>query len=270
MAAWLAALLLVPCLAMASGAPVSLRTEMEAGAEMKWNIDGKGGICPEVLHAITRRDPGLAFTWSNSPVPQKRLVAEAEQGRIDIACGLGRTPEREQSLAMLPVPLYDDALVAAVRKGDSLELGTLSDLGKLPAGDAILLTYGARLVGRLAEMGIHQVDDGARRPADNLEKLVRGRGRVFLYHEPGMAWEIRQAGLNDKIDILPAVLSIDQHYLWVSRRVPPDVVKRIGEALIRMKSDGSLRAIARRWSPGLDLDGSSLHAGPTQEHEAGR
>ena len=85
------ALTLLPCLHAAAGG-ITLRTEMEADAAMKWAAGGGSGICPEVLRAISRKDPGIEFAWGADPVPQKRVVAEAEAGRIDVVCGLGRTP----------------------------------------------------------------------------------------------------------------------------------------------------------------------------------
>ncbi|HEX8956627.1 MAG TPA: transporter substrate-binding domain-containing protein [Burkholderiaceae bacterium] len=264
------ALLLLPCLHAPAAGAVTLRTEVEADASMKWVAGGTSGICPEVLRAISRKDPGIEFAWSAGPVPQKRVVAEAETGRIDVVCGLGRTPEREQQLVIPAVVLYDDTLVAAVRAGDPLRVSDLAELKKLPPSDTVLLTHGARLVGRLAELGVRQVDEGARSPADNLEKLVRGRGRVFLFHEPGMAWEIRQAHLEDKVEVLPAILSVDQHYLMLSRRVPSELVKRITAALTALKNDGTLHDIAARWSPGLrrrhgalqEWDAAATMAGP--------
>ncbi|MBV8634643.1 MAG: ABC transporter substrate-binding protein [Burkholderiaceae bacterium] len=261
---WCFALMLLPCLP-AQAESMALHTDMEADASMKWTADGKGGICPEVLRAIMRRDPSIELSWSTNPVPQKRLVAEAEQGKVDFVCGLGRTPEREQQLVILPTILYEDTMVAAVRMGDTLRISELADLKKLPPTDTILLTYGARAAGRLAKMGIRQVDDGGRTPADNLGKLVRGRGRVFLYHEPGMAWEIRRAHLEDKVEELPVALSVDQHYLMLSHSVPPEVVKRIGAVLAELKSDGTLRNITAHWSPGLR---SANHAVPEREAAA--
>lgn len=252
---YVVSLLLLPCICAQAASAITLHTDVEADAAMKWAGGGKSGICPEVLRAISRKDAGIEFAWGADPVPQKRLVVEAEMGRIDIVCGLGRTPEREKQLVIPSVALYDDTLVAAVRAGDTLRLNDLADLKKLAPSDIILLTYGARLVGRLAELGIHQVDDGARTPADNLGKLVRGRGRVFLFHEPGMAWEVRQAGLEDRVEVLPNTLSVDQHYLMLSRRVPADVVRRINAALAELKSDGTLHNIALRWSPGLRPSG---------------
>ncbi len=244
----LLALLVSVCLPAPAAEAVVLHTYMESDAEMKWDADGKRGICPEIFRAITRRDAGLKFSWEDYPVPQKRLVADLELGHIDVACALGRTAEREQQLVLTPVVLYDDALVAAVRKGDALVVNELADLGKLPPNDIILLTYGARLVGRLGDLGIRQIDDGAKRPGDNLQKLVRGRGRVFLFHEPGMAWEIHRAGLDDKVEVLPGVLSVDQHYLWLSPHMAPELVRRISRTLSELENDGTLGHIAARWS----------------------
>ncbi|MES2151369.1 MAG: transporter substrate-binding domain-containing protein [Pseudomonadota bacterium] len=253
-------LLLLAALCLSAAAPAAdvatLRTGMESGAELKWNADGKRGLCPEILRAIMRHTPSLKIVWSNRPMPQKRLVAEVESGHLDLACALGRTPERDAHFTIPDVALYNNTLVAALRNGDALRLTRLEDLKQLASHELILVNGGARLVERLREKGIVQVDEGGKHPEDNLRKLALGRGRVFLYHEPGMAWEIERAGLTGKLRIAPAVLSVDPHYLLLSPRVPPALAARISAALNQLKSDGSLRAIALHWSPRIDISAS--------------
>ena len=227
---------------------VTLGTQIEADSEPKWRDDGKSGLCPDILRAMMRKDAGLRVVWPARAVPQRRLTAQLEHGLLDLACALGRTDERDQLFAIPPTALYEDKLVAAVRAGDHLQLRGLGDLAHLPAGDKVLVNSGARLVERLDKLGVTHVDDGGKQPADNLQKLALGRGRVFLFHEPGMAWEIHRAGLAGKLQVLPTPLSTDPHYLMLSRQLPPQTVARIANVLLQLDKDGTLRTIAARWS----------------------
>jgi ABC-type amino acid transport substrate-binding protein len=238
----------LPASCQSAADQVVLRTRMETDAELKWRPDGQSGLCPEILQAIMRRAPELKIEWPGQAVPQRRLVAQLDQGVLDLACALGRTPERERSFTIPDVVLYHDQLLAAVRAGDGLKLTGLRDLAALPPGDVVLVNSGARLVQRLRELGVTQVDEGGRRPEENLRKLALKRGRVFLYHEPGMHWEIYRAGLARELQVLPTVLSSDPHYLLLSRRLPPATVLRLTEALRQLRDDGSLHGIAARWS----------------------
>jgi ABC-type amino acid transport substrate-binding protein len=234
----------------ASADVVTLRTQIEADSEPKWRDNGKSGLCPDILRAMMREDAGLRVVWPAHAVPQRRLTAQLERGLLDLVCALGRTDEREQLFAIPPTVLYEDKLVAAVRAGDPLHLRSLGDLTHLPAGDRVLVNGGARLVERLDKLGVPNVDDGGRQPADNLQKLAIGRGRVFLFHEPGMGWEIHRAGLAAKLQVLPAPLSTDPHYLMLSGQLPPQTVARIANVLRQLDKDGTLRDIAARWSYG--------------------
>ncbi len=228
--------------------PLALRTSIEANSALKWRADGRSGLCPEILRALERSDGALKVSWSMQRMPQRRLVEDVARGRLDLACALGRTPEREERFIIPDISLYNNELVAAVRQGDALQLAGLQDLARLPRSDVVLVNAGARLVARLREMGVAHVDEGGKSPEDNLHKLAAGRGRVFLYHEPGMRWELAHAGLAAQVQVLGVALSTDAHYLLLSPQLAPATVQRITQALRNMHADGSLRAITARWS----------------------
>ena len=243
-----ALLLLAACMHAQAAEPLALRTSIEANSELKWRPDGRSGLCPDILRALERSDGALKVSWSPQRTPQRRLVEDVARGRIDLACALGRTQEREERFAIPDVILYNNELVAAVRQGDPLQLASLAELARLPAPDVVLVNAGARLVARLREMGVAHVDEGGKNPQDNLRKLAAGRGRVYLYHEPGMRWEIGRAGLGAQLQVLNVALSTDAHYLLLSPQLPRATVQRITQALRNMHADGSLRAITVRWS----------------------
>lgn len=249
---WLCFLVLLLSCASAWAQGGVLQTRMETDSGVKWvdQDQGQSGICPDILNALAKRLGDTRILWSDiqHTLPQQRLLAEVQAGRLDLACAFGTNPARAKAFAIPETVIYINRLVAAVRHDDVLELHTLEDLRALPASDTVLVNWGARLVERLHQLGVPQVDQGGERPEDNLRKLAAGRGRVYLYHEPGMSWEIARNGMENKLKILPAALSKDEHYLLVSRSVDPAMLARLRQALLHMQKDGTLAAITAKWS----------------------
>jgi ABC-type amino acid transport substrate-binding protein len=210
---WLISLPLLLTAPVFAADVITLRTAAEIESAPKWINGTADGLCPDILHAIEKQDPGLRFTGQSQAIPQLRLLSYVASGELDVACGMSHRPDRDADFVVPPTVHYEDRLVAIVAAGDKLELQSLDDLKKLPASDTILLNSGARLEQRLNKMGIKQIDAGAHLPQDNLKKLIAKRGRVFLYHDIGTAWEIQQSGLIGQLRVLPTVLDVSQHYL---------------------------------------------------------
>lgn len=227
-----------------------LRTRIELDSGIKWVDHMAIGICPDILASLAQHLGDVEIDWGEpgGALPQKRLLTDVQLGRLDLACAFGKTAGREQSFIIPAEPLYTNRVVAAVRSADKLDIRRFEDLAQLHANETILLNWGARLVERLEKLGIRNVDQGAERAPENLRKLVLGRGRVFLFHEPGMSWEVSSAGLTGQVKILPTALSTDAHYLLLSHHVSPLLVARVTQALRHMRSDGSLPRIEAKWS----------------------
>ncbi len=190
----------------------------------------------------------MNFSLLPELLPQKRLIDYVRQGQLDLACGLGGRPEDKAELFIPDIPLYSNKLMAVVASNDTLQISTLEGLKALPATDLILVNLGARLVGRLNAMGIHNVDSGGYGPARNLRKIAAGHGRIFLYHEPGLSLEVKNSGLAEKLRILPNALEESSHYLLLSNKLPPDVISAITQALRKIKENGTLTKIISKYS----------------------
>jgi ABC-type amino acid transport substrate-binding protein len=232
---------------------VALRTGILAQSDFEWTADGEHGLCPDIFKAVQKIDPGLQFTWNKPALPERRLLSELGVGDIDVACGFERTPEREQQFQIPEVVLFEKTLVAVVRDGDGLDLNSFTDLKALAGKDTILVDAGSQVPARLRQLGVLKVDEGAASSSINLQKLLMGRGRVFLYDDPAVDWEARRAHFGAKLHAIPAALDVTRYYMLLSQRLPPALAQRLGKALARLRDNGSLREIIERWAPRVEL-----------------
>ena len=233
--------------------PGLLRAGVQAQADFEWTADGLRGLCPDILSALQKRDPALKFHWAPPALPERRLLSELSVGDLDVACGFARSPERERQFQVPDVVLYEKTLVAVVRDGDPLDLNSLADLKTLSAKDVVLVNTGNQISGRLHQFGVDRVDDGGQNSAANLQKLMLGRGRVFLYDDPAIDWEARRTKFSGRLHAIAAALDVDRYYMLLSRRLPPDTVRRISVALVHLRDDGSLREMVERWATRVDV-----------------
>lgn len=232
---------------------VALRTGILAQSDFEWTADGEHGLCPDIFKAVQRLDPGLQFTWTKPALPERRLLSELGVGDIDVVCGFARTPEREQQFQIPEVVLYEKTLVAVVRDGDSLDLNNFTDLKSLAGKDTILVNAGSPVPIRLRQLGVSRIDEGGASSAVNLQKLLLGRGRVFLYDDPAVDWEARRGHFGAQVHAIPAALDVNRYYMLLSQRLSPATVQRLGKDLARLRDDGSLREIIERWAARVEL-----------------
>ncbi len=231
----------------------ALRAGILAQSDFEWTADGERGLCPDLFNALQKRDPALHFTWAKPALPERRLLSELGSGGVDAACGFVRTPEREHLFQIPDVILYEKTLVAVVRDGDRLDLNTFADLKGLGGNDVVLVNAGSQMPARLRQLGVVKIDDGASSSAVNLQKLMLGRGRVYLYDDPAVDWEARHSRFSGQLHAIPAALDVDRYYMLLSPRLSADTVSRVSKALRRMRDDGSLREIIERWATQVEL-----------------
>ena len=232
---------------------MALRAGVLAQSDFEWAPDGEHGLCPDIFKAVQKIDPELQVSWSKPALPERRLLSELGVGDLDVACGFTRTREREHQFRIPDVVLYEKTLVAVVRDGDSLDLNSFADLKALAGKDTILVNAGSQVPERLRQLGVARIDEGGASSAVNLQKLVLGRGRVFLYDDPMIDWEARRAHFNGQVHAIPAALDVNRYYMLLSQRLPAATVQRFGKALARLRDDGSLREIIEHWATRVEL-----------------
>lgn len=117
-------------------------------------------------------------------------------------------------LALYPrTPLQRLSYVAVVRRGDGAGSDG-HDLGTLP--QPLAAPRGYSVTDDLRRRG-HQVDDGAMKDSQNIEKLVSGRiGTAVVERQVAVAL-VASLGVADKVEVLPAVIAAKDYFLVVGR-----------------------------------------------------
>ena len=185
-------------------------------------------------------------------MPWARVLHDLENGRIDVATSVSRTPEREH-FAHFSVPYRQAQMGIYVRKGESGRyaldgLSGITDAG-LRLGIMRDYYYGPEFEALMADPAFAgQVDSGVGYET-NIRKLLHGRIDGILVDDIGvMVSALADYGAEDQVEQHPVFLAGDEFHLMFSKKsVSADLVARIDEVLARMKADGRLRHIMDKY-----------------------
>lgn len=237
----------------AAPVPVQVRTAAQLGSAPKFVQPEEGasrsvtGLCVDINRAIERQDGALIIKGDQHSLPLTRIEAQMRAGTLDIACGLLHTREREAAFTYLDPALFTVTYYLVARAGDSVGIDNWDDVRGLGDQGKILLIHGQGTIGRLKELGGLQIDSGASDARTALQKLLAGRGRFFYHRVPGIATEIRQAALEDKVRVLPAVMDMQRFHMVAGRHVAPATLDRLRRALAQLEASGELKRLFERW-----------------------
>jgi polar amino acid transport system substrate-binding protein len=237
----------------AAPALLQVRTAAQLGSAPKFVQPEEGGsrqvtgLCVDINRAIERQDPTLIIKGDQHSLPLTRIEAQMRAATLDIACGLLHTREREGAFNYLDPALFSVTYYLVARAGDQVAIDSWDDVRGLGDQDKILLIHGQGTIGRLKELGGLQVDSGASDAKTALQKLLAGRGRFFYHRVPGLATEIRQAALDDKVRVLPAVMDIQRFHMVAGRHVAPGTQDKLRRALAQLEASGELKRLFERW-----------------------
>jgi ABC-type amino acid transport substrate-binding protein len=238
------AMLLSMC---ATAAAVSLiHTAAQISSEPKFvavTTNGKpaiGGICVDIMRAIERVEPGLRFVGDQSWQPRTRIQAGLKAGSIDAACGLLRVDERNAIFNFVDTPLFAVQYRLAVRADDNVQVGNWDDVAKLGDNGVILVTQGFGIIDILGKVSGLTIDAGADTAESNLNKLLARRGRFYCHRSPGIMTEIKKAGLQDKVKLLPAIMQTENFYMALARTMAPGDAKKLNAAIASLQRRGEL------------------------------
>lgn len=244
---------LLMSLCAAAGAVSLIHTAAQISSEPKFiavTANGKpavGGICVDIMRAIERVEPGLRFVGDQSWQPRTRIQAGLKSGVIDAACGLLRVDERDAIFNFVDTPLFAVQYRLVVRADDKVQVANWEDIARLGDDGVILVTQGFGIIDILDKVGGLTIDASASTAESNLRKLVAGRGRFYCHRSPGVMSEIRQAGLQDQVKLLPAIMQTENFYMALSTKMAPDDVKKLSAAVALLQRRGELAAMFDRY-----------------------
>lgn len=226
-----------------------LRTVAQSGNLPKFNAgDARNpGFCVEMLRAIEATESALRFEGLDQAVPLKRIEVLLENGRVDVFCGLARTPAREARIGFLPHIVYVTRHKLAVRADDPLRIDKLEDLRRLPPDEPVMVNRSSAYEQILLNVGHIPLDASLSDPATSLRKLVNHRGRAYYFSDMELNYYIKLEQLQDKIRLLPQVFHEDRPLFAYRHDLPATEVELLRGALDRLQADGSLHRIAARY-----------------------
>lgn len=237
--------LLACTLALASGAAAAgetLRTVAQAGMGLKFNLGGDGpqGFCVDYIRALQRADPGLQFSGLDEALPLMRIESDLAAERIDLFFALLKTRERAARFRFVDAPaLYNVRHQVAVRADDPVDVRSFDDIRALGAEGVVLATRASAYQSFLAEQPGLIVDAGAADTAQNLRKLIGGRGRFFYQADATLRHAIDAEGLQGRVRILPTVFRADSQLLAHAPGLAPERLARVVAGMRALEVNGT-------------------------------
>lgn len=218
------------------------RIAAQEGVPPKWLSSGQptGGLCSDILAAMSRLDPGLQFSGSQRVWSVPMIERGLETGQLDLACALLDTERRREIAWRSSRPVYQVRHRVAARMRDTARPENLADLAAL--GALVATPRGASYVDQLRAAGV-QVDDSSGDNALNLQKVLNGRVRYLYLNELSLHWLIHDAQQRDQLRILPTVFREEPIYFWTSRKLPAERAARLDRAISQLDSRGELARI---------------------------
>ncbi|WP_230623351.1 MULTISPECIES: substrate-binding periplasmic protein [Chromobacterium] len=201
------------------------------------------GYSTEVLRLVAK-EAGLKL--SIDVLPWLRAYAKVESTPDTLLYTIVRTPEREQHFQWVgpigPRRIYLYRLAAR----DDIRIASPNDLLRYHNG----ALAGSAAASQLAALGLQAGSalDIGHSDATNLKKLQLGRLDLVAMLDWAMAWQLRLQGKTEKA-VAPVLLLDGKLEYWfaLNRATPPERVKQLQDALNRIRADGRLQAIRRRY-----------------------
>lgn len=252
---YVSALLVVPMVLVSVGAGAQTKTELridlqDSPPKYMLAADGKAsGLCIEIMRLLEAKGD-FRFVYDASYTPSKRIESKLRSGEADIHFGWAKNPEREAFLNY-GNDLYVNRFVGAVRINDKVDFNTATDLINLGERGQVLAVFGIASTGHLQKIPGLKVDDGGKTLAANLEKLAGGRGRVFVYHQLGISYELQLPQNKDRFKMVKidwennTSLHDTPQYVVFSKKLPADIVAKVNAALTRYKPE--IDALVRKY-----------------------
>jgi polar amino acid transport system substrate-binding protein len=243
-----------PCILLGSlgwaGEPAAIRVAAQSDSEPKFVAQGAAvaGSCIDIFRAIEKVEPGLKFVGDQQWMPLKRIEAMVVGHKLDAACGLVRSEERIAAYDIPDTPLFSVNYHMLVRADDPVNVKNFDEVRALDEGGVVLVNAGSGAIAALRKAGGLRIDNTANSTAQNIDKLLAGRGRFYYYRIPGLISEIRKGGHARKVRILPAVFDTQVFYMVLGRHLGKETEDKIAQALSRLNEHGELKQIAEKWA----------------------
>ncbi|GEM_PF-1869684 len=197
------------------------------------------GLCVDIIEALNQQlhDKHIRIE-STGWYPIARLLLMLESNELQILVGFGSTPERQEKLFIGQTPVFTQRMLFAKLATDPFEYTGIESVQGKTIG-----TLGGSQPSALAHAMPGVTIEDVRNIEMNLKKLELGRIDLVFYNQLGLTWEIKRAGLTDKIVLTKNTYKEDPNYVLFSKNISPQVMTEIENALSTLDNNGTLKKL---------------------------
>lgn len=204
------------------------------------------GICIEIYKELTKELTDIRFNTTVNMASMSRVDIMLNTGEIDFFIGMAKNKKREENFYFIPTPLYSVNHVIAQHIDDIKKFLSFSDI-KTTKNTTILTNKGSSTARLLKTKKGLTIDDGARTLEANIKKLAYKRGRILYFHDLGLYSTLKKSTFINRIHINSHSFKNYEHYLVVRKDLPIDIIKRINDAVLKLKNNGTLDNISKKY-----------------------
>ena len=206
------------------------------------------GLDIEIIEAVVNN---IGCRLEKKKVPWKRLLIEAETGRIDLVAGASMTEDRKK-WAYFSQPYREETRVLFVLKGTSgiYKFNSLSDI----IGTRFELgvnrgAYNGEMFERLMENPeFSEHVDIVTTEVQNHKKLIIGRIQGFIGDAISGTHLLRERKILDKVEIHPLKIHSSSIYVMFSKKsTTPELVENFNKSLTTLEENGIHKKIIKKY-----------------------
>lgn len=205
----------------------------------------KLGLCDSLYMAMKQEleTQGKSAVIDNTLYPIKRILAKIELGEAHVFCGAGRNAEREKKFHYSKLPVYAVSNVLLTHSSNRYVAPDYQDLQnkKLVIG-AFFGTSSARFLKKYD--GIRVVDN-YKTLDDAMTAVAEMKIPYFYYHDLGLVYMVENTEL--PIKLMPKKLRTVDQWMIFSRKLPPETITSLDQALKTLTDRGVIAGIQARF-----------------------
>ena len=206
--------------------------------------DGKQtkGVLVDLMGELGRR---LGLTSEAEALPWSRAQAAVQTGEADAFISI-ITPAREEYSRPVPTPVLVNVVIAATsashpRIDELRHISTIAELRKYRHVNYLGSGWAREHLGNASVTYLPKFES-------IFQFLILGRADLLVEDRVTMQYNLSKLGLNNEVEILPAVFDRVEFRILVSDKSPLlGQIPRMDAALRAMNQDGTVRSILGRW-----------------------
>lgn len=200
---------------------------------------GSDEACTRIWKRLGALLPELSLRVTGDHATAARRDLSLREGSLDADCGTIPTPPAN-GLRYSVVPVYSVRVVLVARVGDDVAVHNAAELRAVSEATPLLLNRGSQFRMLVEKLGVKEIDDSGAHTEQNIQKLLAGHGRLFVYQQPALDSKLRKYGLLGRVRVLAWSPGEVDYHMAYSPHLDRAVVERLDAALQQLARSGEL------------------------------